>query len=452
MPGRTRYHSPDDRDGAIERRSRDPVLTNRPPLRVAILGAGTVGREVLRGLTERGPRIGAGAGQPIAVIGIAVRDLDRARGRGLPASLLTDAPAHLVAGEDTDLVVELMGGEDPAFTIIAGALAAGKPVVTANKHVIAHHGPELEALARRAGVPLRFEAAVGGGIPVLGPLASDLAANDIRRIRGVVNGTTNFILTLMAEEGRPYADALEEAQALGYAEADPSGDVEGDDAVNKLVILARLAFGEWLAPDSITCRPPTVRGRGAPGITGITDLEIEGAESLGYSIRLLASAARLEDDGIAASVVPTCVPSNSPFGWTTGVTNRVEIEGDPVGTIRIAGPGAGGPATSSAVLADIVAIARGLGSTWAGLPPAVASSEEHIAASDGLTGLRPWYAFLPALDLADGLPAALGEAASVAFDEGTAIRTGHVTLEAVRAAYAAILPPDVDVTLYPCDD
>jgi len=429
------------------------VLTNRPPLRVAILGAGTVGREVLRGLTEDGHRISAGAGQPIAVVGVAVRDIARAKGRGIPEPLLTDAPAHLVAADDTDLIVELMGGEDPAFTIIAGALVARKPVVTANKHVIAHHGPELESMARAGGVALRFEAAVGGGIPILGPIAADLAANEIRRVRGIVNGTTNFILTLMAEEGRPYAAALEEAQALGYAEADPSGDVEGDDAVNKLVILARLAFGEWLAPDSIGRRPPTVRGVGEPGITGVGDLEIEGAAALGYTIRLLASAGRLEDGRIAASVLPTCVPSNSPFGWTTGVTNRVEIEGHPVGTIRIAGPGAGGPETSSAVLADIVAVARGLGSTWAGLPPAVASADGPIGAEDGLAGSRHWFAFLPALDLAGrSLPAALDEAAAVAFDDGTAIRSEHVTLEEARAAFAAVLPLDADVTLYPCDD
>jgi homoserine dehydrogenase len=403
-------------------------------------------------LTERGHRIAAGAGQPIAVVGIAVRDIARARERGLPESLLTDAPAHLVAAEDTDLVVELMGGEDPAFTIIAGALGARKPVVTANKHVIAHHGPELEGLAREGGVALRFEAAVGGGIPVLAPLASDLAANDIRRIRGIVNGTTNFILTLMADEGRPYADALEEAQALGYAEADPSGDVEGDDAVNKLVILTRLAFGEWLAPDSIGRRPPTVRGVGTPGITGVTDLEIEGAEALGYSIRLLATAARIDGDRIAASVIPTCVPANSPFGWTSGVTNRIEIEGEPVGTIRIAGPGAGGPETSSAVLADIVAVARGLGSTWAGLPPAGSSSTAHILAEDGLAGARHWYAFLPALESPGPLPTALDEAATVEFDDGTAVRTEHVGLDEARAAFAAILPDGVDVTLYPCDD
>jgi homoserine dehydrogenase len=429
------------------------MLTERPTLRVAVLGAGTVGREVVRGLLERGARLTATGGTTFAVVGVAVRDTARAVERGIPDHLLTDAPAHLVAADEADIVCELMGGDEPAFTLIAAALGAGKPVVTANKHVIAHHGPELEVLARRSGAPLRFEAAVGGGIPVLSPLATDLSANEIRRVRGVVNGTTNFILTLMAEEGRPYAEALEEAQTLGYAEADPSGDVEGDDAVNKLVILARLAFGEWLDPASIVRRPPTVRGVGRPGITGLSDEEIEGAEALGYTIRLLASATRRDDGRIAASVVPTCVPANSPFGWTTGVTNRVEIEADPVGTIGMAGPGAGGLETSSAVLADLLAIARGLGSTWGGLPPATASAADHIDADDGLAGARHWYAFLPALDLPDqDLPAALDEAAAVRFEDGTAIRSEHVTLDEARAAFAAILPADVDVTLYPCDD
>ena len=196
---------------------------------------------------------------------VAVRDLERARGNGIPTDLLTDAPAHLVADPDTDVIVELMGGLEPARTLIAAALGAGKAVVTANKSVIAQHGPELEAEARRSGAAFRFEAAVGGGIPVLGPLALDLAGNDIIRVRGIVNGTTNYILTAMAEDGRPYDDVLVDAQELGYAEADPSGDVEGDDAVNKLVILARLAFGRWLDPSTVGRRPPTARGTGRPG-------------------------------------------------------------------------------------------------------------------------------------------------------------------------------------------
>lgn len=166
---------------------------SRPPLRVAMLGAGTVGGAVVAWVLAHPDRLATTDGSGIAIAGIAVRDLARARSAGIPSDLLTDGPAHLVADPDTDVVVEVMGGDEPARTLIAAALAAGKPVVTANKHVIAHHGPELEAVARRAAIPLRFEAAVAGGIPVLGPLASDLAANDIVRVRGIVNGTTNYL-------------------------------------------------------------------------------------------------------------------------------------------------------------------------------------------------------------------------------------------------------------------
>ena len=180
-----------------------------------------------------------------------MRDVDAAAARGFPPALLTDAPAHLLASGDTDVVVELMGGDEPARTLIAAALGAGLPVVTANKHVLAHHGPELEAIARRTGAALRFEASVGGGIPVLGPLAHDLAGNRVSAVRGIVNGTTNYILTAMTDEGRDYDDVLAAAQAAGYAEADPAGDVEGHDAVNKLVVLARLAFGVWLDPSAV---------------------------------------------------------------------------------------------------------------------------------------------------------------------------------------------------------
>ena len=319
--------------------------------------------------------------------------------------------------------------------------------MTANKHVIAHHGPELEAIARRSGTTLRFEAAVGGGIPILGPLATDLAANTVGRVRGIVNGTTNYILTAMAQEGRAYEDVLVDAQGLGYAEADPSGDVEGDDAVNKLVVLARLAFGQWLQPASIVRQPPTARGQGRPGITGVTDQEIEGAAALGLTIKLLASATRTET-GISASVLPTAVPSDSPFGWTDGVTNQIEIDAEPLGTVRFAGPGAGGAATSSAVLGDLIAIARGLTSTWAGLAPAMGPA---VAAVDPLDAPRHWYAFVPAVR-PGLLPRALSDAATVAFGDGSAMRIRVATREAAQAAFTAILPDGVDVTLYPVDD
>ena len=422
---------------------------SRAPLRVAVLGAGTVGREVVRGLLEGGDRLCTADGAPLVLAGVACRDLGRARLSGIPAELLTDAPAHLVAASDTDVVVELMGGDEPARTLIAAALGAGKPVVTANKHVVAHHGPDLEAVARRAGVAFRFEAAVAGGIPVLGPLAADLAANDVRRVRGIVNGTTNFILSAMARDGRPYADVLADAQARGYAEADPAGDVEGDDAVNKLVILARLAFGRWLDPGSVCRRPPTVRGRGGPGIVGVTDVELEGAGRVGLTIKLLAAASPV-GEGVAAAVLPSAVPADGSFGRTEGVTNRIEIEAAPLGIVELAGPGAGGEATSSAVLGDLLAVSRGLSSTWAGLAPAVGPP---IAATDPLDGEHRWLAVVPAAAAAMPRPSIDPTMAEVT-DAGASlvIRTRSLDLEEARATVARFLAgPDADATLYPID-
>jgi homoserine dehydrogenase len=343
---------------------------SRAPLRVAVLGAGTVGREVVRALLAGDERLRALDGPALELVGVAVRDVDRARDAGMPGELLTDAPAHLVAAADADVIVELMGGDEPARTLVAAALAAGKAVVTANKHVIAHHGAGLEAAARSSSAALRFEAAVGGGIPVLTPLASDLAANRVSAVRGIVNGTTNYILTAMADEGRDYAEVLAAAQAAGYAEADPSGDVEGHDAVNKLVILARLAFGEWIAPNEVRTIAEDGPGARRPGITGIQAGDLAAARARGGVIKLIAEARLDGDGGIEACVLPRVVDAASPFGMTDGVLNRIEIDADPVGTVAFSGPGAGGPATSSAVLGDLIGIARGLGSTWAGLPPA----------------------------------------------------------------------------------
>jgi homoserine dehydrogenase len=344
---------------------------SRAPLRVAILGAGTVGREVIAALRERAAELTAADGAPLALAGVAVRDLERGRGRGLPADLLSDAPAHLVASPETDVIVELMGGDEPARTLIAAARTAGKAVVTANKHVIARHGPELEALSRRTGAALRFEASVGGGIPVLGPIATELAGNRLTAVRGIVNGTTNYILTAMADEGRDYDEVLAAAQAAGYAEADPSGDVEGHDAVNKLVILARLAFGVWLDPADVLNVATEGPGAGRPGITGIGASDLAAARASGGVIKLIAEAVRETGDGTpSASVLPRVVDAASGIGRTAGVLNRIEVDGEPVGTVAFSGPGASGAATSSAVLGDLIAVARELGSTWAGLPPA----------------------------------------------------------------------------------
>jgi homoserine dehydrogenase len=210
---------------------------------------------------------------------------------------------------------------------------------------------------------------VGGGIPVLGPLAGELAANHVTAVRGIVNGTTNYILTAMTEESRDYDEVLAAAQAAGYAEADPAGDVEGHDAVNKLIILARLAFGAWLEPTDVTTIATDGPGAGRPGISGVTAGDIEAARARGFVIKLLALAERSSDD-VRASVVPTLLAADSALGRTNGVLNRIEVDAEPVGTVAFSGPGAGGSATSSAVLGDLLAIAREAGSTWAGLPQA----------------------------------------------------------------------------------
>ena len=390
-------------------------MSSLPSLRVAVLGAGTVGGPVVRAFLERPETLAPFDGVPLTLVGVADKLMDRVIAAGVPAELVTDAPAHLVADPDVDVVVELMGGDEPARTLVAAALTAGKAVVTANKHVVAHHGPELEAIARERGGTLRFEASVGGGTPVLAPLAEGLAADDVRQVRGIVNGTTNFILTAMHDNGSPYADVLAEAQARGYAEADPRGDVEGDDAVNKIVILARLAFGVWLAPADVLTSPPTLRGTGRRGITGVTAAEVAAAGALGLVLKLIARAEIGPDGRPTASVLPSAVDRDSPLGRTDGVLNRIEVAADPVGSVAFSGPGAGGDATSSAVLGDLIAIARGQGSTWAGLAPATAvrppapeagagaaGQEDETGGADpaGLASARGWFAFLPGITAA----------------------------------------------------
>ena len=449
-----------------------------PSLRLALLGAGTVGGALLDLLRSREAEVTCLAGRPVRAVGIAVRHPAAAAARGLPAHLLTDAPEALVDDPRVDLVVELMGGEEPARTLIAAALKAGKAVVTANKHVLAHHGATLEALARETSTPIRFEAAVGGGIPLLAPLAGGLVGSRIQRLRGIVNGTTNVILTEMRREGRTYADALAQAQARGYAEADPRGDVAGDDAANKLVILVRLAFGIWIDPALVSRQPPTVRGWGEPGITGVAATEVAAAGRLGLVFRLVAAARRDESGRVIASVSPTLVPADSPLGRTDGVTNRIEVEGDPVGRVAFEGPGAGGPATAAAVLADLVAIARGGGSTWDPLPAAEPAGEPRpVGASRGgkgsagmgepsqLAGSGPgeggdpgpssWFVFLPANALAGGgqepPSRTLAPDRVEAAEGGFALRFDGISLAALRRRLHEVLRPGVDLPIYPVD-
>jgi homoserine dehydrogenase len=420
------------------------------PLRVAVLGAGTVGREVVRAFEAFPERLAVHDGPSLVLVGVAARDLVRARAAGIAADLLTDAPAHLVASPETDIVVEVMGGDEPAWTLISAALAAGKPVVTANKHVVAHHGPELEAAARRTGAALRFEAAVAGGIPILGPLSADLAANRVTRVRGIVNGSTNYLLTAMADGGRPYPEVLAEAQAAGYLEADPAADVEGDDAVNKLVILVRLAFGMWIQPGAVVRRPQTVgEVPGAPGITGVGGSDVAGAAALGFAIKLVADARLLDDGRVMASVLPTAVSLDDPLGRTDGVTNRVEIRAEPLGNVAASGPGAGGGATSSAVLGDLLAVARGAGSTWAGLAPAIAAPPGMLTGPADAAPDRGWFAVLPG---ASGAPAGLPATARTAtLPDGTAIHLAHSDRGRMRALLLAAGAP-ADLAILPVDE
>ena len=340
------------------------------PLRVALLGLGTVGGAVGARLLDAGWRATAerhGLAAP-ELVAVGVRDPGRPRSVELPASV--DATADLQAvvdRPDVDVVIELLGGRSPAGELIGRALSGRKSVITANKALLAERGSELEAAARASGASLRFEGAVAGGIPILAPLARDLAANRLSRLRGIVNGTTNFILSAMAVEGRDYADAVAEAQWLGYAEADPSADVDGHDATHKLVLLNRLAFGRWVAPTAV---PRT-------GITGVTAAAVSAARERGLAIKLVASA---HDSGVAW-VEPCAVSRRSLLGATDGVTNAVEITGWPIGRVVFQGPGAGGDATSSAVLGDLLALARGEGSTWASLPAAQSGDVRTDAAA-----------------------------------------------------------------------
>jgi homoserine dehydrogenase len=259
-----------------------PRTPARQPLKVAILGLGTVGGAVAHALMERGADLAhATGGRPIHLVAVGVRDPERQRTVEIPRGIVRSADLAAIAGDpNVDVVVELLGGLDPAGDLIAEALRGGRSVVTANKALLARRGEELEAEARRTGAALRFEAAVGGGVPVLGPLAGDLAANRWSSVSGIVNGTTNFILTAMTEGGWDYGTVLADAQARGYAEADPSGDVEGRDAADKLAILVRLAFGDWPDVAAIRRAPPAVAGDGAPGITGISAEAISAAAEL----------------------------------------------------------------------------------------------------------------------------------------------------------------------------
>ncbi|MFO7172360.1 MAG: homoserine dehydrogenase [Bacillota bacterium] len=315
---------------------------------VGIFGLGTVGTAVWRLLAEGGPHLARQVGAPLRVRRVVVRDPDRPRGVALPPGVLSTDPEAILGDPEIDIVVEVMGGLEPAREYVATALARGKSVVTANKELISYYGQELLSLAAAAGVDLFWEASVGGGIPLIRPLREHLAPGRLRRLLGVVNGTTNFILTRMAREGQTFAAALADAQAAGYAEADPRADVEGHDAARKLAILAGMAFHAQVSPDEI----PTV------GIAAITPVEIGWGRSRGLALKLVAQAERLPDGTVMARVEPAFLPLDHPLARVEGPMNAIWVEGVEIGEALFYGPGAGGMPTATAVIADLLEAAR----------------------------------------------------------------------------------------------
>ena len=322
-------------------------MTTRP-LSVGLAGLGTVGAGVLAVLRENAELIAARAGRPIVVTAVSARDRTRDRGISVGGFRWYDDAVALAQDGGVDVVVEAIGGsEGSARQLVTAALTAGKPVVTANKALLAVHGAELALLAERNQVSLAFEAAVAGGIPAIKALREGLSANRISRVAGILNGTCNYILTVMREQGREFAEVLADAQRLGYAEADPAFDVDGIDAAHKLAILAALAFGRPVAFDEVHIE----------GIRRVSALDIELAGELGYRIKLLGIAARSEA-GIEARVHTCMVPATAPIALVEGVFNAVVAEGDFVGRVMLQGRGAGAGPTASAVVADLIDIAR----------------------------------------------------------------------------------------------
>ena len=358
---------------------------------VGLLGLGTVGAGVAAILTSpegRHPLVGA-----LELKKVAVRDPGRERPVSLPADMVTTDPEAVVDDPAVEIVVEVMGGLEPARSLILRAIAAGKPVVTANKAVIARHGEEIAAAAAERGVYVLIEAAVGGGIPIIEPLKQSLGGNRIQRVSGIINGTTNYILSRMADEGAAYEAVLADAQRLGYAEADPAADVEGHDAADKIAILAGLAYGGPVPRAAI----PT------EGIDRLEARDVAYAAQLGFVVKLLAVAQRIGDPDAAGvqsldvRVHPTLLPVDHPLAGVNGVNNAILVEGDPVGRVMFYGPGAGAGPTASAVVADILNIAgiRQVGGPQAGLDPLLAASSwRRCALVEGtLTSHRNYVRF-----------------------------------------------------------
>ena len=320
-------------------------------LRVAILGAGSVGAQVAALLLEHGDELANRVGAGLELVGIAVRDLDAPRTADIPRELLTTDANSLILG--ADIVIELIGGLEPAREYVSLALNSGADVITGNKALLATHGPELFAIAEQVGAQLYYEAAVGGAIPIIRPLRDSLAGDRVHRILGIVNGTTNYILDRMDREGDSFEQALAAAMELGYAEADPTADVEGYDAAQKATILASLAFHTTVPLEAVY----------REGISHITHEQVVAARQAGYVVKLLAVCERLTDattgiEGVSARVYPALIPQSHPLAAVHGANNAVFLEAEAAGSLMFYGAGAGGVQTASAVLGDLVSAAR----------------------------------------------------------------------------------------------
>jgi homoserine dehydrogenase len=372
-------------------------------IRIGMLGCGTVGGGVATILAREADDITARAGARLELTRIAVRDAGRDRGLGLPQEVFTTDALAVVEADDVDIIVEVMGGRSPASSLIRRALELGKPVVTANKELVANEGPELYAAARAAGVDLSYEAAVAGAIPIIKPMKESLAGDRVRRVVGILNGTTNYILTRMTEEGADYAEVLAEAQALGYAEADPTADVGGHDAAAKCAILASLAFDTAVHADDVFTQ----------GIETVNATDIRVADRLGYVIKLLGIASEV-DGRVGVRVHPTFLPKEHPLASVRGSFNAVYVEAVAAGELMFYGRGAGAEPTGSAVVGDVIDVARNL------LQTARGPSESQHRPKDlrSIDELRTQYYVL--LDVEDA-PGVLAAVATTFGDHGVSI-------------------------------
>ena len=403
------------------------------PLRIALLGCGTVGAEVVRLLQTSRDDLEARIGAPLELAGIAVRRLARARDLPVADELFTTDAAGLVAREDVDLVVEVIGGIEPARTLILSALEAGKSVVTANKALLAEDGATLHAAAAANGADLYYEASVAGAIPLLRPLRESLAGDQISRVTGIVNGTTNYILTRMDEQGSGFADALDEATALGYAEADPTADVEGFDAAAKAAILAGLAFHTRVVAADVH----------REGIAEVTAADVASAQEMGCVVKLLAIAER-SGDAVGVRVHPAMIPRSHPLASVREAYNAVFVEAASAGRLMFYGPGAGGSPTASAVLGDLVAVAR---NAVSGARGAGASDYAELRVSPMGEVVTRYHISLDVADKAGVLMAVASAFADHDVSIGTVRQEGHgddaslvvVTHEATDAALRAVV-------------